>query len=201
MGSSTAVSRLSDMFSPMRALPIRNSAFFIVSITTSDEDLHETKPLATALAKFTVRFRDQPELCKAVRALLDFVRNLRLLPAGSSTVEQYRVLASVRSWLSWCPTAILGLGTRQLPILTVMAFYHAVLLAAESYLPATSTVLFAHRLTDIIGDIHSEILRVEEACTSEHRTDEIRETLEDVAIPLLYAVRYRKCHAANRASP
>ncbi|KAK8205263.1 hypothetical protein M8818_004975 [Zalaria obscura] len=135
-----------------------------------------------------------PELLKAARAMSDFVRNLRLFPPGSSSVEQYRVFTAVKTWLPWMPAACLGLGTRDLPVMVTMAHYHALSIATESYLPAAASVLFLNKRTKIIARIYAEMRVMELADLTEQCQVRMKKALDLMIVPLLYALRYTIQH-------
>lgn len=101
------------------------------------------------------------------------------------------------------PTATLSLSTRDPSFLVVMAYYHAVKIAAASYLPKVSAALFLRKKAQVIGNIWTELVERQKLLEQQSPTSStsnlgwsIDDAVEMAVLPLVYAVRYR----ARRAS-
>lgn len=194
MGPWEKDSKLCNIFSPVPPLPTGDRRLIDAYNNVSESDLLELTPFAASLTKVQLFVGGAPELLKAARAMSDFVRNLRLFPPGSSSVEQYRVFTAVKTWLPWMPAACLGLGTRDLPVMVTMAHYHALSIATESYLPAAASVLFLNKRTKIIARIYAEMRVMELADLTEQCQVRMKKALDLMIVPLLYALRYTIQH-------
>lgn len=167
-------------------------------LTTSESDLYQLKPLVAGLSKYIKRYGSRTDLCKAARALLDFVRNLRLVDVNQDIVEQAKIIAPIKTWVPWVPSAGVMLGLRIVPALVIMAYFHAVFLACEAYLPKAAEALFLPKRAEIIGREWAELCTLK--CQQRQSTCEIEEALDMAVVPLVYAVRYRTQHAVQMKS-
>lgn len=83
-----------------------------------------------------------------------------------------------------------------------MAFFHALAIASESYLPDATRAIFLPKRGEVIGNIFNELLRLESSEEiSEEERSRVTETLDMIVMPLVYAVRYRLKHATAGEGP
>ena len=128
-------------------------------------DLIAFEPVSCSLEQVRAQLYDQPELLRVIQELINFVHNIRLAPPGPATVDQFRALFPLRSWLPWMPTSFLKMGLNDPMVLIVLAHFHAVNLAIGPLLPAVSKAFFVdHRANTIL--CIDERLRTRESCES-----------------------------------
>jgi hypothetical protein len=94
------------------------------------------------------------------------------------------------------PAAVLGLGRRDIPHLLIMAYYEAILLAANIYLPDLTPAFFLPIRVVVIGRIRDAILQLRSEVPVTGSSDEVDAALDMIAIPLAYAVDYCRYHTA-----
>lgn len=165
------------------------------------------RPLITNLTTLSQRLPVDSGVYAAAKALLTFLHNLRL-PSNSTSAsvnttcseddpkafqKEAEHLFAVKTWVPFLPTATLKLSTRDPWAMVVMAYYHAVMLAAQPYLPRASRALFLWRRTGVIGHIWTELTGRQGGVEGEEG-ELLEEALEMAVVPLVYAVRHRVQH-------
>ena len=171
----------------------------VAYLSLNEDELVQMKPLVKNLNELVLRLEPGSEPLAAAQELLNFVHNTRLVSTQlPSFAQQARLLRPIRTWIQWCPRAPNGLQSRDLQILTIMAYYHAVAIASESYLPDATRAIFLSKRCEVIGNIWSELLRLEESeGLDPDNRQEISETIDMIVVPLVYAVRYRLKHVTS----
>ena len=192
-------SHLTKLLSADAPLPTNDKRLMVAYLSLDEDDLIQMKPLVKKLNELVLRLEPGSEACEAAQELLSFVHNTRLVSSPlRSFAEQTRVLRQIQTWIPWCPDLPKSLQSRNVQILTVMAYYHAVTVASESYLPDATRALFLSKRCEVIGNIWNELLRLEQS--EEFNPDERREisaAIDMTVVPLVYAVRYRLKHATS----
>ncbi|KAK5682459.1 hypothetical protein LTS10_005587 [Elasticomyces elasticus] len=174
----------------LEPLPVQNRRVVVAYLGFSEDDLTHMRPLSAGLQRLLAS-SCHVEVRTAARALLDFMRNLRLKRVADP-VEQMETFNTVKSWIPWAPVATLGLGWRSIPVLLMMCYYHTVSIAAEPYLPAAVKAVFPHKRTQVIGRIYTALADMKPSYGDLPITQaEIDEALDQVTICMVYAVRYR----------
>jgi hypothetical protein len=192
-------SRLTKLLQPDTPLPTNDKRLMVAYLSLDENDLIQMRPLAKKLNELVLRLEPDSEALEAAQELLSFVHNTRLVSSPlRSFAQQTRVLRQIQTWIPWCPDLPKGLQSRNIEILTIMAYYHAVAVASESYLPDATRAMFLSKRCEVIGNIWSELLRLEqsEEFSTEERL-EISEAIDMIVVPLVYAVRYRLKHATS----
>ena len=90
-------SRLDTVFGDVDPLPTDNRRVVVAYLRLPETDIREMKPLATGLGRLSQQDGLGSEVLVACRALLDFIRNVRLKPA-SAPLEQAELYLDIHSW-------------------------------------------------------------------------------------------------------
>jgi hypothetical protein len=148
------------------------------------------EPLLSGLKDFAIRYPSNRDLCTGAGAMSAFLHNLLLVQDDEQATESnIRALHSVKTWVPWMPTVVLGLGRREIPHLVIMAYYEAVLLAANNYAPELTPAFFLPLRTVVIRRIRDAILELQLTLElSEGSPVELDAALDMIATPLAYAV-------------
>ena len=192
-------SALTALLQPTTPLPTSDKRLTVAYLSISEDDLMQMKPLITNLSALGKQFQMNSEPWAAAHALLAFVHNVRLLSnQPASFQQQAECLAEVKTWIPWMPRAIAGMERRDLQYMTIMAYFHAVAIAAGEYLPDVRAAIFLHKRGEIVGNIWNELLRQEASQTDNlAELNSTQEAIRMVVVPLVYAVRHRLRHAAS----
>jgi hypothetical protein len=171
----------------------------VAYLNTNEEDLLQMRPLVTNLTALTKQFEKDSEPWVAAHVILTFVHNARLLSGRkASFIQQASVLRTIKTWVPWLPRAPDGMASRDLPVMTIMAYYHAAAVASETYLPDVAQAIFLAKRCEVIANIWNELLRHESWLMNGpadlHATSE---AIRMVVVPVVYAVRYRLKHVAS----
>lgn len=195
-------SALTALLQPTVPLPTSDRRLVVAYLSISEEDLMQMKPLITNLSALGKQFQVNSEPCAAAHALLAFVHNVRLLANRSPSFQQQaECLAEIKTWLPWMPRAITGMENRDISVMVIMAYFHAVAIAAGGYLPDVKAAIFLHKRGEIIGNIWNELLHKEATQTDNPaELSRTQEAISMVVVPLVYAVRHRMRHLASGGS-
>ena len=122
----------------------------VAYLSATEDDLDQMRPLVKGLTDFLSRLEKGSETWEATHELLNFVHNTRLVAGQQLSFEQQaKVLRPISSWLPYCPHTPKGLETRDLHILTIMAFFHALAIASETFLPDATRAMFLHKRCEV----------------------------------------------------
>jgi len=159
--------------------------------TIPDESLSTLEPLTEALLKLQSELVAGSELRKAAHTFSCYVQNLRDLPPESPLADQMSLLFPVRTFLPMVPSRFLGMGTRDIWALVIMAYFHVILVATALKFPETATSLFAIKRTEIILRIDNELHSINEKTSDAGKSWELEKGIAMMRLPMLYVVDYR----------
>jgi hypothetical protein len=192
-------STLTTILQPAVIEPTADKRLMIAHLNTNEEDLLQMRPLVSNLTALTKQYEKDSEPWAAAHVILTFVHNARLLSGRkASFIQQASVLSTIRTWVPWLPRAPEGMQTRDLPVMTIMAYYHAAAIASEAYLPDVTQAIFLPKRCEVVANIWNELLRLEGCLTNS--PDDLRATSEAIqmtVVPVVYAVRYKVKHATS----
>jgi hypothetical protein len=112
-------SQLPQLFIPTPPLLERMKDAFLTYSTIPENSLSS---LIDALKKLESEFEKGAELRKAAYTFSCYVQNLRDLPNEVTLAEQLSLLFPVRTFLPMISTRFLGIGTRDIWVIVVMAY-------------------------------------------------------------------------------
>ncbi|PMD33347.1 hypothetical protein L207DRAFT_169919 [Hyaloscypha variabilis F] len=184
-------SKLIELVGPVPPLSGRMKESLLMYSTISDESLSSLKPLSEALMKLQSELGDGTELRKAAHTFGVYVQNLRDLPPGSPLADQISLLFPVRTFLPMVPSRFLGMGTRDIWALVIMAYFHVILVATAAKFPETATSLFAVKRTEIILRIDNELHSINTKTSDAGKSWELEKGMAMMRLPMLYVVDYR----------
>ncbi len=128
---------------------------------------------------------------KAAQTFSCYVQNLRDLPNEVTLEEQLSLLFRVRTFLPMIPSRFLGIGTRDIWVLVVMAYYHVVQVATAIKFPTTATLIFAIKRTEIILRIDNELCSINKITLDAGKARDLEQAISIMRLPVLYVVDYR----------
>jgi hypothetical protein len=164
---------------------------FLTYSTISENSLSSLIPLSDALKKLESELEEGAELRKAAYTFSCYVQNLRALPNEVTLTEQLSLLFPIRTFLPMISTRFLGIGTRDIWVLVVMAYYHAIQVATALKYPATASLLFAIKRTEVILRIHNELYSINTRTSDVRKMWELEKAVAMMRLPVLYVVHYR----------
>lgn len=192
------VSCLTTILKAGMPLPTEDRRLMVAYLSTNDSDFNNLQLITRRLHAARHIFNRKSESRNAIHGLITYISNLRLA-RGSSLEQQADILYDIKCWLKLMPEAPMNLGARDIPTLLIMAYYHAVAIASEPYLPSACRGFFLHRKPEVIGYIWSELLMREQELLSEEPASAalLAEAIDIAVVPMMYAVRYRFCHGTS----
>jgi hypothetical protein len=164
---------------------------FLTYSAISENSLSSLIPLSDALKKLKSKLKKGAELRKAAYAFSCYVQNLRALPNEVTLTEQLSLLFPIRTFLPMIPTRFPGIGTRDIWVLVVMAYYHAIQVATALKYPAIASLLFAIKRTEVILRIHNELYSINTRTSDVRKMWELEKAVAMMRLPVLYVVHYR----------
>lgn len=184
-------SQLPELLGPIPPLSGRMKESLLLYSTIPDQSLSTLEPLSEALLKLQSELEEGTELRKAAHTFSCYVQNLRDLPTESSLVDQMSLLFPVKTFLPMIPSRFLGVGTRDVWALVIMAYFHVILVATAIKFPATATTLFAIKRTEIILRIDNELHSINTNTSDAGKAWELEKGMAMMRLPMLYVVDYR----------
>lgn len=190
---------LQEFFSSGPPLPTQDRRLTVTYLSTSEHDLLRLEPLVGSLTSLMQKSESDPEAYEAARRLLDFVKSLQdLTDRALSFEQQTNLLHDIKTWIPFMPKAVLSLSKRNAFTMVVMAHFSAVAIAAVPYVPDVAAALFLFKRTEVIGNIWSALLQLEqEQVTGSPQAAELADAVDMAVVPLVYAVRYRTQQSAE----
>jgi len=113
------------------------------------------------------------------------------LPTEATLAEQLSLLFPIRTFLPMIPSRFLGMGTRDVWALVVMAYFHIIQVATALKFPTTATSLFAIKRTEIILRIDNELHSINATTSDAGKAWELDKAMAMMRLPVLYVVDYR----------
>lgn len=184
-------SQLPELLGPVPPLSGRMKESLLLYSTIPDNSLFTLEPLHDALLKLQSELGAGSELGQAALTFSCYVQNLRDLPAESTLAEQLSLLFAVRTFLPMIPSRFLGMGTRDVWSLVIMAYFHVILVATAIKFPATAVLLFAIKRTEIILRIDNELHSINAITSDAGKVWELEKGMTMMRLPMLYVVDYR----------
>ncbi len=191
-------SQLPELLGPIPPLTGRMKESLLSYSTILDNSLSTLEPLSEALMKLQSELEPGSELGKAALTFSCYIQNLRDLPPDSSSAEQLSLLFTVRTFLPMIPSRFLGMGTRDIWALVIMAYFHVVLVATALKFPATATSIFAIKRTEIILRIDKELHSISTKTSDAGKSWELEKGMAMMRLPMLYVIDYRFRHCVLR---
>jgi hypothetical protein len=183
--------QLTELLGPIPPLSGRMKESLLLYSTIPDASLSTLEPLSDALLKLQSELEDGTELKKAAHTFSCYVQNLRDLPSESPLANQMSLLFPVRTFLPMIPSKFLGMGTRDIWALVIMAYFHVILVATAIKFPDTATSLFAIKRTEIILRIDKELDSINTTTSDAGKAWELEKGMAMMRLPMLYVVEYR----------
>ena len=128
---------------------------------------------------------------KAAHTFSCYVQNLRALPSEVTLAEHLSLLFPIRTFLPMISTRFLGIGTWDIWVLVVIAYYHAIQVATALKYPATATLLIAIKLTEVILRIDNELYSINTRTSDVRKTWKLEKPVAMMRLRVLYVVDYR----------
>ena len=189
-------STLTTILHPAVIEPTADKRLMVAYLNTNEEDLLQLKPLVASLTALTKQLEKDSEPWAAAHVILTFLHNVRLLSCQTASFnQQASVLSTIKSWVPWFPRAMEGMEARNLPAMTIMAYYHIAAVASEHYLPDVTQAIFLPKRCEVVMNIWNELLRLE-GCSTNSPDDlhAVSEAIRMVVVPVVYAMRYKVNH-------
>jgi hypothetical protein len=114
-------SQLPELLGPIPPLSGRMKESLAPYSTIPDNSLSTLEPLSEALKKMQNELAVGSEFWKAALTFSCYIQNLRDLPPEASLAEQLSLLFTVRTFLPMMHARFLGMGTRDVWALVIMA--------------------------------------------------------------------------------
>jgi hypothetical protein len=92
------------------------------------------------------------------------------------------------------PARLLGMGTRDVWALVIMAYYHVILVATALKFPVQSTPTFAIKRTEIILRIDKELHSISTSISDARKAWDLEKGMAMMHLPMLHVVDYRFQH-------
>jgi hypothetical protein len=97
---------------------------------------------------------------------------------------------TIHEWLPWIPTTSLGLAARNIPVMTFLVLFEAVVIASEPYLPKFIECVFPQRRVEAIKRIYSTLCELQDAPgTSHSRQAELDNAVNASTVAMVYVWR------------
>ena len=92
------------------------------------------------------------------------------------------------------PARFLGMGTRDVWALVIMAYYHVIMAATALKFPVQSTPIFAIKRTEIILRIDKDLRSISTSISDARKAWDLENGMAMMYLPMLYVVDYRFRH-------
>lgn len=159
-----------------------------------DNTLSTLDPLSDAIQRLQSELVVGSELGNAARTFSVYIQNLQGLPPESPLSEQLSLLFTFRTFLPIIPSKFLGMGTRDVWVLVVVAYFNALQITTALKFPALAISVFAIKRTEHIVRIENEIHSMLTTAADPGKVWEIEKGLAMMRVPMLYVVDYRFRH-------
>jgi hypothetical protein len=184
-------SQLPELLGPIPPVSGRMKDALLSYSTIPENSLSTLLPLSDALKKLESELEEGAELRKAAHTFSCYIQNLRDLPVEATLAEQLSLLFPIRTFLPMIPSRFLGMGTRDVWALVVMAYFHIIQVATALKFPTTATSLFAIKRTEIILRIDNELHSINATTSDAGKAWELDKAMAMMRLPVLYVVDYR----------